>query len=174
MVLEVYLHPCTVNSRKVLADLDLLGTQYHYNHIDYFAGEHRGLEYLKVNPHATLPSAVDDGPTITESNAILMYAAERDSCNSVYPKDPQKCAQVNLEYVFKPLLNSQPDESVIEGQSLQWHKLVTLLNDQLAKTKWLCGKEPTLTDIAVAASMHLHEAQYLPLDQHPQFKEMDD
>ena len=189
MVLEVYLDPCTVNSRKVLAGLDLLSTQYHYNHVDYFAGEHKGLEYLKINPHATIPSAKDNGPTITESNAILMYAADRGGGHSAYPKDLQQRAEVNrwllweasvwfascyvylVEYVVKPLLSGQPDQAVIEGQSLQWHKLATLLNDQLAKTKWLCGDEPTIADIAVAAPMHLHEAQRLPLDQHPHLKE---
>ncbi|KAI9689615.1 MAG: hypothetical protein M1822_010267 [Bathelium mastoideum] len=188
MVLEVYLDPCTVNSRKVLAGLDLLGTEYHCNHVDYFAGEHKGLEYLRINPHATVPSARDNGPTITESNAILMYAADRDGGHSAYPKDLQKRAEVNrwllweasvwfascyvylVEYVVKPLLSAEPDEAVIEAQSLQWHKLATLLNDQLSKTKWLCGDEPTIADIAVAASIHLHEAQHLPLDQHPQLK----
>lgn len=50
-MLEVYLDPCTVNSRKVLAGLDLLGTQYHFNHVDYFASAHKSPEYLKINPH---------------------------------------------------------------------------------------------------------------------------
>jgi hypothetical protein len=38
-MLEVYLDPCTVNSRKVLAGLDLLGTKYHLNHVSYFGNE---------------------------------------------------------------------------------------------------------------------------------------
>lgn len=47
-MLQVYLDPCTVNSRKVLAGLDLLGTQYEFNHIDYFSGEHKSPEYMKI------------------------------------------------------------------------------------------------------------------------------
>jgi len=35
-MLEIYLDPCTINSRKVLAGLDLMGAQYHYNFINYF------------------------------------------------------------------------------------------------------------------------------------------
>jgi hypothetical protein len=31
-MLQIYLDPCTVNSRKVLAGLDLIGTQYNFNH----------------------------------------------------------------------------------------------------------------------------------------------
>jgi len=34
MVLQVYLDPITVNSRKVLAGLDLLGTEFNLNHVD--------------------------------------------------------------------------------------------------------------------------------------------
>ncbi len=188
MVFEVYLDPCTVNSRKVLAGLDLLGTPYHLNHVDYFTGAHKKPDYLKINPHATVPCAVDDGPTITESNAILMYAADRDGGNAAYPSHPKQRAEVNrwllwessvwfqscyvylVEYVVKPLLQTEPDQAVIDAEAPRWHQLATLLNSQLAKTKWLCGDTPTIADIAVAASMHLHAAQRLPLDQHPQLK----
>ncbi|KAK4998930.1 hypothetical protein LTR66_001920 [Elasticomyces elasticus] len=189
MGLEVYLDPCTVNSRKVLAGLGLLETQYHFNHVDYFAGAHKEKEYLKINPHATVPSAVDDdGPTITESNAILMYAADRDGGHSAYPKDLKQRSEVNrwllweasvwfsscyiylVEYVVKPLLKAEPDQSIIDTEAPNWHKLAGLLDAQLGKTKWLCGDEPSIADIAVAAPMHLYAAQRLPLDEHPNLK----
>lgn len=53
-MLQVYLDPITVNSRKVLAGLDLMGTEFEFHHIDYFAGHHKLPEYLKINPHATV------------------------------------------------------------------------------------------------------------------------
>ena len=53
-MLEVYLDPCTINCRKVLAGLDLMGTEYHYNYINYFTGEHKSSEYMKINPGATV------------------------------------------------------------------------------------------------------------------------
>jgi glutathione S-transferase len=53
-MLQLYLDPCTVNSRKVLAGLDLLGTEYNLNHVDYFTGAHKAPEYLKINPNATV------------------------------------------------------------------------------------------------------------------------
>jgi glutathione S-transferase len=73
MALEVYLDPCTINCRKVLAGLDLVKTPYNIHHIDYFAGQQKSPEYLKINPGATIPSAVHDELVITESNAILQY-----------------------------------------------------------------------------------------------------
>jgi len=48
-MLEVYLDPCTVNSRKVLAGLELMGTEYQLHHIDYFAGAHKSPEYLEIS-----------------------------------------------------------------------------------------------------------------------------
>lgn len=70
-MLDVYLDPCTVNSRKVLAGLALLGTEHNFHHIDYFTGQQKSPEYMKINPHATVPAAVDGELVLTESNAIL-------------------------------------------------------------------------------------------------------
>ena len=41
---------------------------------------------------------------------------------------------------------------------------------RLAKPKWLTGDSVTLADIAVAAPMHLHDLQRLPLADHPNLK----
>lgn len=60
-MLEVYLDPCTVNSRKVLAGLDLLGTEYHLNNVNYFTGEHKKPEYLKINPMGTVSLSLPRG-----------------------------------------------------------------------------------------------------------------
>lgn len=185
MGFEVYLDPCTVNCRKVLAGLDLLGTKYHFNHVDFFTGAHKSPEYLKINPCATVPSAIDDGgKPITESNAILMYAADRDGGHDAYPSDCAKRAEVNrwllweasvwfpccyvylVENVVKPLLKAEPDQSALDAQAPTFHKLARLLDDQLATTKWLCGDELTIADIAVAAPMHLYKDQRLPLEQY--------
>lgn len=185
-MLQIYLDPCTINSRKILAALDLIGTSHNLNHIDYFTGQHKSPEYLEINPNATVPSAVDGDLKITESNAILQYIA--DDAGSVYPKDVKERANVNrwllweaskwfptcyiyvVEYVVKPLLQSEPDQSVIDGEAPNWNRLAGILDDQLGKTKWLAGDNLTIADLAVAAPMHLHAASKLPLDQHTNLK----
>lgn len=186
-MLQVYLDPCTVNSRKVLAGLALLGTKYEFHFIDYFAGAHKSDEYKKINPHATVPAARDGDLVITESNAILQYAADLDG-SAAYPKDLKKRADINrwllwessvwfqscyvylVEFVVKPLLKTEPDQSVIDAQAPRWHQLATILNDRLSKHKWLTGDEISIADIAVAAPMHLHAAQRLPLEHTPHLK----
>ena len=187
-MLQVYLDPCTVNCRKVIAGLDLLGTQYESNHIDYFTGQHKSPEYLKINPGATIPSAVDGDLKITQSNAILAYAADLAGGGTHYPTDPKTRAAINtwllweasawfqscyiylVEYVVKPLLKAQPDQAIIDAEAPRFHQLAGMLDAQLAKTKWLAGDDVTIADIAVAAPMHLHAAARLPLDQHPNLR----
>lgn len=181
-MLEVYCDPCTVNSRKVLAGLDLLGTKYNFNHIDYFTGQHKSPDFLKINPHGTVPAAVDGDLKITESNAILQYAA--DDSGSMYPKDAKLRCAVNrwllwetsiwfpscyiylMEYVAKPLLREEPDQAAVDAEAPKWHKHAAILDDQLSQTKWLTGDNVTIADIAVASPMHLHAAQQLPLERY--------
>jgi glutathione S-transferase len=186
-MLEVYCDPCSVNSRKVLAGLDLLGTEYKFNYVNYFTGEHKEEGYLKLNPNGTMPTAIDGDCAITESNAILQYAADHThgGDSPAYPKDIKKRADVNkwllweasvwfpscyvylVEYVVKPLLGAQPDEAVIEGEAVKWHKLASVLEGQLSKTKFIAGDEISIADIAMAAPMHLRKQQRLPLDGYP-------
>jgi glutathione S-transferase len=189
-MLEIYLDPVTVNSRKVLAGLDLLGTPYHFNHVDYFAGAHKSPEYMKINPHGTVPSAVDGELNITESNAILQYAADLGNSDGsiYYPKDLKKRAEVNrwllweasvwfpscyaylIEYVVKPLLKAEPDQALIDAGAPRWNELAGILDAQLARTKWLTGDEVSIADIAVGAPIHVHAAQRLPLEKYPNLK----
>ncbi|KAK4695081.1 glutathione S-transferase, partial [Lecanoromycetidae sp. Uapishka_2] len=187
-MLEVYLDPCTVNSRKVLAGLSLLNVEFKFHFIDYFAGAHKSPEYKAINPCGTVPAATDGDLVLTESNAILQYAADLSSDSSAYPQDLKKRADINrwllwetsawfpscyvylVEYVVKPLLQAEPSASVIEEQAPRWLHLANILNDRLSKGRWLTGDTISIADIAVAAPMHLHAAQRLPLDQTPHLK----
>lgn len=186
MTLDVYLDPCTVNCRKVLAGLDLMGTKFNVHNVDYFKGEHKQPAFLKINPNATVPAAVDGSTTITESNAILMYAADAAGGNAAYPKDLGQRAAVNswllwetsawfpcnyvylIENVVKPgLLQTAADQKAVAAQDETWNKLANVIETQLAKTPYLVGEAPTIADIAVASSIHLHAAQKLAMDKYP-------
>ena len=94
-MLEVYLDPCTVNSRKVLAGLDLLGTPYTLHQVDYFAGAHKKPEFLAINPNGAVPAAVDGDLALSESNAILQYAADLGGSDDHYPKNLKQRADIN-------------------------------------------------------------------------------
>ncbi|NCV41397.1 MAG: glutathione S-transferase family protein, partial [Betaproteobacteria bacterium] len=76
--MKIYADPITVNCRKVLAGLDLIGAKFELEHVDYFKGEQKDAAYLAINPNASLPALVDGDLVLWESNAILQYAADKE------------------------------------------------------------------------------------------------
>ncbi len=183
--MELYADPITVNCRKAIAGLKMLGADYRLSKVDYFTGEHKGEAYKAINPNLALPAMKDGELVLWESNAILQYAADRLGRSDAYPSDPAKRADVNrwllweasswfpscyiylVENCVKPLLGGEPDPAVLAGEAENFHKLAGILDQRLAQSAWLCGDTPTIADIAVAAPMHLHAWAKLPLDQHP-------
>ena len=129
--MQIYADPITVNSRKVIAGLKFLEVDYTLNHIDYFQGKQKSPEYMKINPNACLPSMVDDGFTLWESNAILQYAADKHNRTQAYPTDLKTRADINrwllwessswmpscyvylVENCVKPVLEEKPDPTEI-------------------------------------------------------------
>src|SRR5271169_6992300 len=122
-------------------------------------------------------------PTRSCSTPQILSGSEKH-----YPRDLKKRADINrwllweastwfpscytylVEYVVKPLLKTEPDETIIEKEAPNWHRLAGILDARLAKSKWLAGDTLTIADIAVAAPMHLHKWQRLPLDEHANLK----
>ncbi len=182
--MEIYADPITVNCRKVLAGLGLLGADYTLVKVDYFKGEHKGAAFTALNPNAALPAMKDGDLVLWESNAILQYVADKLCKEAFYPTDLATRADVNrwllweasawfgtcyiylVENCVKPLLGDAPDPAVIAGEADNFHKLAGILDDRLGQAPWLCGDGPTIADIAVAAPMHLHAWAKLPLDPH--------
>ncbi len=185
MTLKIYADPITVNCRKVLAGLDLIGAPFELVHVDYFKGEHKVEPYLSINPNAALPAMADGDFVLWESNSILAYAADKVGNDRVYPRDLRIRADVNrwmfwesaswfpncyaflVENCVKPLLGGAPDPAVLEAQLPQFHKLAGILNRRLEGRDWIVGNGATIADIVLAAPMHLHGWQKLPLGDHP-------
>jgi glutathione S-transferase len=186
--MKVYADPITVNCRKVLAGLDFLNAPFERVHVDYFKGEQKEPAFLAINPNASMPAMTDGDLVLWESNAILQYAADKMDRDSAYPKDLKKRADINrwllwessswfpacyvylVENCVKPLLGAEPDPAVLEAQGVQFHKLAAILDARLAQSDWVCGSQPTIADIALAAPLHLHPYQKLPLSDHPNLK----
>jgi glutathione S-transferase len=186
--MKIYADPITVNCRKVLAGLDLMGAPYTLEHVDYFKGEQKSPAYVAINPNASLPALVDGDLVLWESNAILQYAADKIGSDATYPRDLKVRADINrwllwessswfpscyvylVENCVKPLLGGAADAAVLNNQAAQFHKLAGILDERLSQNAWIAGKNPTIADIALAAPMHLHGWQQLPLGEHPNVK----
>lgn len=189
MALKIYADPITVNCRKVLAGMKLIGAPYELVHVDYFKGEHKQQPYLSLNPNASVPAMTDGDYALWESNAMLQYAADLVGNEAAYPRELKTRADINrwmqwegshwfpscyvflVENCVKPLLGGQPDPAVLDAQAATWHKLAGILDQRLAGQRWVAGgAAPTIADIALAAPMHLHGWQQLPLADHPNLR----
>ena len=170
--MEIIADPITVNCRKVLAGLKLIGADYTLTKVDYFKGEQKSPEIVAINPNAAIPVLRDGDLVLWESNAILQYAADKAGNASAYPTDLKTRADVNrwllwecgtwfptcyvhlVENCVKPLLGAETDQSVLDGEAPNFHKLAGILDARLSGSAYLCGDDPTIADVAVAAPMH--------------------
>lgn len=59
---------------------------------------------------------------------------------------------------------------MLETNAAQFHKLADILEKRLEGRQWIVGDRPTIADIALAAPMHLHGWQRLPLGEHPNLR----
>ena len=183
--MELHLDPITVNCRKVLAGFKLIGADYTINKVDYFQGEQKSPEYSAINPMQTIPALKDGDFIVWESNAILQYAADKLENDSAYPKDLKIRADINqwllwesnnwfgscskylVENCVQPLLGNSSDQSILDNEAENFHKLAGLLDKRLAGSKFMCGNNATIADVVIAAPMHLHAWAKLPLSEHP-------
>lgn len=183
--MDILADPITVNCRKVIAGLKMLDVDYDLVKIDYFAGEQKSPEYMAVNPNASIPAMRDGDMILWESNAMLQYAADKHGKAAYYPTDLRTRSDVNrwlfwecghwfpscyvylVENCVKPLLGAETDPAALEAESANFHKLAGILDQRLSQSEFLCGATPTIADVVVAAPMHLHGWQKLPLESHP-------
>src|SRR6201984_2196935 len=65
------------NPNKVALFLEESGLPYELVPVDTRKGEQFKPEFLKVNPNSKVPAIDDDGTFVFDSNAILLYLAEK-------------------------------------------------------------------------------------------------
>jgi len=75
-MLKFYYHP-SPNPAKVALFLEESGLPYEVVPVDTRKGEQHKPEFLAINPNAKTPAIVDGDATVFDSNAILLYLAEK-------------------------------------------------------------------------------------------------
>lgn len=84
-MLTLYTSPLSGNGRKVHMLLEEVGAPYQLAKLDLMKGEQKNPAYLQLNPNGKVPTLVDDGFVLWESNAILLYLAEKFSAAKLLP-----------------------------------------------------------------------------------------
>jgi glutathione S-transferase len=80
--IKVYSAQVSGHSHRVRLFLSLLGLPFETVEIDLKAGAHKTADFLRRNAFGQVPVIEDGAVTIADSNAILVYLAERHACSA--------------------------------------------------------------------------------------------
>ena len=111
-------------------------------------GDHKKAEYLELHPFGKVPAVkCEDGTSIFESGAILMYLADKNGALTTAEQRGAAAAWVLwANATFAPAVFSGGPS---RGTALK--NMCVPLNARLAKTPFLLGDAFTVADVAVGA-----------------------
>jgi glutathione S-transferase len=69
-----------------------LGVPHELRLVDTKAGQHKGSDYLALNPNGVIPTLVADGKPLYEAAALVLHLADRHAASGLAPAldDPQR------------------------------------------------------------------------------------
>jgi glutathione S-transferase len=161
----------SLNGWKVRVLLGLLGIPYRIREVALFQGESRSEAFLRLNPVGAIPVLeLEDGRSIAETNAILMYLADG---TRFLPGERYACAKVAQwlsfeQYYIEPTIGSLRFWTLtgrlglnagrmIESRRENGERALAALERTLNSASFLVGDELTIADIAVYAYTHRAE-----------------
>ncbi|PZU92831.1 MAG: glutathione S-transferase [Pseudanabaena sp.] len=124
--------------------LEELQIPYEFQLLDMKIGEHLQPEFLKINPFGKVPAIDDDGLTIWESGAILLYLAEKyDHLTDLSEK------AIASQWVLFANSTLATGLFVAESRAKESPRLLAGLNKLLEDRTYIAGDRLTVSDIAV-------------------------
>ena len=178
--MRYYYHPVSSNCRKCTAVLDLLGVTAERLVVDLPGGEQLRPDFLAINPNGKVPALVDGGRAIWESNAIIIYLAERED-SDLWPAGERRLDILKwmfweqghlmtaagvpfFQRVLKPTLGlGAPDEQRVTEALASFRRLAKVLDGHFAGHAFLVGDGLTLADLAVAGNFSYADPGGLPV-----------
>lgn len=180
--MDFYYLPASAPCRAVQMAAKAVGVELNLKFMNLRAGDHLKPEFIKLNPQHSVPTLVDNGFSLWESRAIMVYLAEKYGRNdSLYPKDPVKRAVVNqrlyfdmgtlyqrfADYYYPQIFNGQsPDDEKFKIMQ----EAVTFLNIFLEGKSFATGTDMTLADLSLLATISSYEAAGFDFRKYPNVK----
>jgi GST-like protein len=149
------------NPNKVALFLEETGLPCELIPVDTRKGDQFKPEFLKVNPNGKVPAIDDDGVFVFDSNAILLYLAEKTG-KFLPPNTPQNRAATLSWLMFiatglGPYSGQAVHFKTAAPKDLEYalnrylyeaHRHYRILDDHLAKGKYMVGDTYTVVDMA--------------------------
>jgi glutathione S-transferase len=150
------------NVQKVLWCCDEIGIPFEREDVGGPFGKNREPEYLAMNPNGLVPTVIDDGFTMWESNSIVRYLAAKSE-SPLYPADLQQRSLMErwmdfelskvsrfMVTVFIGLTRTPPEErdhDAINAAIASWTDAMLIMDRHLANQDYLGGSAFSIADI---------------------------
>ena len=188
-LVKLYALPPSPNTFKVVALAHQLGLNLEVVPMDVTTGANKKPDYLAKNPNGLMPTLEDGDFHLWESNAILMYLAQKKPESGMWPGDAKGQAKVQqwltwstahwgpsmrpfvYERIVKPRFGmGAPDEAELAKAVEPFAKMADVLEGHLKNHKFVGGEQMTIADFAIAAPLVYAEMAQIPLDHYPHIK----
>lgn len=158
--IKLYRNPLSGHCHRAELMLALLGLPYETIDLDMANGAHKAPEFIKISPFGLVPAIDDNGFTLTDSNAILIYLVKTYGKDTNWlPDNPKQAAEVQRWLTvaadnirFGPcaarlvtLFGATLDHDAAIAAA---HALFKVMDTHLEGRKWLATDGPTVADIA--------------------------
>ncbi len=150
------------NPMKVALFLEESGLPYELIPVDTRKGEQHSASFAALNPNHKLPVIEDDGVVVFDSNAILLYLAEKTGQFLPGPSRAERAQLLSwLMFVatgvgpysgqsvhfrhFAP----EPKDYAVERYLFEARRHYGIINDRLAERSFMLGETYTIVDMAL-------------------------
>ncbi len=151
------------NVQKVLWTCGELGVPFEREDVGMQFGRNKEPEYLAMNPNGLVPTIIDDGLILWESNAIVRYLCAKHGAGKLWANDPAERATADkwmdwgntvlddaFVHCFMGLVRTAPekrDQAAIQASRDATAKALAMLDQALGKTKYVGGAQFSMGDI---------------------------
>ena len=150
------------NQMKVALYLEEAGLPYEAIPVDTRQGEQHLPAYTAINPNAKCPALVDGDATVFDSNAILLYLAEKTGqflpANTPAARGPMLSWLMFIATGIGPFSGQcvhfkhfapEPKTYAVNRYDFEAWRHWTLVENQLAQHRYMLGDSYTLVDMAL-------------------------
>lgn len=165
----------TPNGWKVSIALEEMRLPYDWKLIDFATNEQKADWYTSINPNGRIPALDDDGFTLFESGAILMYLAEKTG--QFLPTDVQGHSRVIQWLMFQmsavgPMMGQanvflryfpEKIQPAIDRYQREVTRLFGVMDKQLAAHEYIAG-DYSIADMALWPWVSGHDWSGVTID----------
>ena len=160
-MIKFYFHP-TPNPAKVALLLEETGLPYELVPVDTRKGEQHAAAFLAINPNAKTPALVDGDAVVFDSNACLLYLAEKTG-RFLPANTPEQRAQLLSWLMFVATgigpysgqavhfkhYAPEPKAYAVNRYDFEAQRHWGIVDARLADRRYMLGDTYTIVDMAV-------------------------